>query len=210
MLKKSKKKILLFGAGGHAKACIEVIENHKGDNFLISGLIDKIKSNKIINNKYKVIGNDNDLKFLKTKFNYAFVALGHIKKINLRKKIFKNLLSLGYKLPTFVSKNAIVSKNSLIGKGTIVMHGVIINSNVSIGDNCIINTGSIIEHDVIIGNNCHVAPGAILNGGTKVEDNCFIGSGSVIKENIKISKNSIIGANIFLRRNTLINELIKK
>jgi sugar O-acyltransferase (sialic acid O-acetyltransferase NeuD family) len=205
-----KKKILLLGAGGHAKSCIEVIENNIDDIFFISGIIDKIKNNKIINDKYKIIGNDNDLKFLKKKNDYAFVAFGHIKKFKLREKMFKNLLSLGYKLPTIISKNAIVSKNTVIGKGTIVMHGVIINSNVNIGDNCIINTHSTIEHDVSIGNNCHIAPGAILNGGAEVEDNCFIGSGSVIKENIKILKNSIIGANIFIKKNTRVNELIKK
>ena len=205
-----KKKILLLGTGGHAKSCIEVIENNIDDIFLISGLIDKIKNNKIINGKYKIIGNDHDLNFLKKKIDYAFVALGHIKKFKLREKMFKNLLSLGYKLPTIISKNAILSKNTVIGKGTIVMHGVIINSNVNIGDNCIINTHSTIEHDVSIGNNCHIAPGAILNGGVEVEDNCFIGSGSVIKENVKILKNSIIGANIFIKKNTRVNELIKK
>lgn len=205
-----KKKILLLGTGGHAKSCIEVIENNIDNIFLISGLIDKIKNNKIINGKYKIIGNDNDLNFLKKKIDYAFVALGHIKKFKLREKMFKNLLSLGYKLPTIISKNAILSKNTVIGKGTIVMHGVIINSNVNIGDNCIINTHSTIEHDVSIGNNCHIAPGAILNGGVEVEDNCFIGSGSVIKENVKILKNSIIGANIFIKKNTRVNELIKK
>lgn len=210
MRKKLKKKILLLGAGGHAKSCIDVIENHVDNNFLIMGLIDKIKNNKIINNKYKVIGDDRDLKSIKKKISYAFVALGHIKKIKLREKIFKNLKSLGYKLPKIISKNAIISKKSRIGRGTIVMHGVTINSNVSIGDNCIINTRSVIEHDVIIGDNCHIAPGAILNGGVKVGDSCFVGSGSVIKENINVSKNSIIGANIFLRRDTSTNELIKK
>lgn len=205
-----KKKILLLGSGGHARSCIEVIENNIHDIFLISGLVDKIKSNMIVNGKYKIIGNDSDLNFLKKKIDYAFVAFGDIKKFKLREKMFSNLLLLGYKLPTIISKNAIVSKNTVIGKGTVVMHGVIINSNVEIGDNCIINTHSTIEHDVKIGNNSHIAPGAILNGGVKIEDNCFIGSGSVIKENIKILKNSIIGANIFLRRNTRTSEIIKK
>lgn len=204
------KNIILIGAGGHAKSCIDVIENNINDIFVISGLIDEQKSNKIINNKYKILGKDIDLKSLKKKFDYAFVAFGHIKKFKLREKMFKNLLSLGYKLPTIISKNAILSKNTVFGKGTIVMHGVIINSNVNIGDNCIINTHSTIEHDVSIGNNCHIAPGAILNGGVEVEDNCFIGSGSVIKENVKILKNSIIGANIFIKKNTRVNELIKK
>ena len=57
-----KKKIILIGAGGHCKACIDVIELE--NKFKIVGLIDK-KKNFI--NHYKTIGSDKALKKIKIK-----------------------------------------------------------------------------------------------------------------------------------------------
>ena len=60
-----KKKIILVGSGGHAEACIDVIESEK--KFKILGLVD-IKKNELFD-KYKVISNLNDIQNLKKKRN---------------------------------------------------------------------------------------------------------------------------------------------
>ena len=61
-----KKKIILVGSGGHAEACIDVIESEK-KKFKILGLVD-IKKNELFD-KYKVISNLNDIQNLKKKRN---------------------------------------------------------------------------------------------------------------------------------------------
>ncbi len=193
------KKIILIGAGGHAKSCIDTIENAH-QKLKIHGLIDKRKSDKKLFN-YKIIGSDKDLKSIRKKIRFAFVAVGQIKSPLKRIEIYKNLEKNGYELPTIISKKAYVSKYSKIGKGTIVMHGAIINAGVKIGNNCIINSNCIVEHDVIIGNNCHIASGASISGNVKILQNCFVGSNATIKENIKIGNSCIIGSNIFLNKN---------
>ena len=53
----NKKKLLLIGSGGHAKACIDVVELEK--KYEIVGLIDIKKT--IIFKKYKVVGDISDL-----------------------------------------------------------------------------------------------------------------------------------------------------
>ena len=165
------------------------------NKYVISKLVDKVKK--------KVLG-FNTVKFQSLSKNYkklsfGLVTVGQIKSPKLRVKLYEELVKINLKPATIVSPTAIISKNSKIENGSIIMHNVVINSNARIGKNCIINTGAIIEHDVIIGNHCHIAPGAIINGGVKIEDCSFI-SGAVIKENIKISKNCIVGANTFLRK----------
>ena len=191
-------KIILVGAGGHAKSCIDVIETVK--NFKIVGLIDNnFNKKKVLN--YPIIGSDKNLKQFKKKYKYAHISIGQIKSPEVRKNMYHNLISLGYKLPFIKSKYAYVSQNSSIGMGTIVMHGVIINANVTIGKNCIINSKSLIEHDVKIGNLCHISTGAIIKGGVKIGDGTFIGSGSIIKEEIKIGNNCLIGAGCTIKKN---------
>tara|TARA_B100001123_G_C15212933_1_gene988041 strand:- start:539 stop:1120 length:582 start_codon:yes stop_codon:yes gene_type:complete len=184
------KDLYLFGGGGHALSCIDVIQ--KENKFKIKGIFDnKFNKNQRILN-YPVINEKNVLskKFKKNK--YGLVCVGQIKTPETRIKIFKELLKNNFLPARIISPFSSVSKDLKIGSGTIVMHGVIINPKVRIGKNCIINTGSIIEHDTVIEDHCHISTGVILNGGVLVKRGSFIGSGSVIIQNKIIRKNSII------------------
>ena len=194
---KTKKKIILIGAGGHGVSSADVIE--KENKFQIYGFIDK-KKNKSLN-KYKIIGSDKDLAQIRKTISNAIITVGQIKNLFLREKIFKKLIKLKFNLPVLVSPLAYVSKNASIGEGTIIMHKAIINAKAKIGRNCIINTGAIIEHDVIIGDNCHISTGSIVNGGATIRSNSFIGSGTVVKQNIKIGKASLVNAKKFIDKN---------
>lgn len=187
-----KKEIILIGGGGHCKSCIDVIENE--NKFNIAGIVD-IKDKlfqKVLN--YEIIASDENLEELVKKYEYFFITIGQIKSVEKRIEKYKFLKSFNVKFPVIISPLAYVSKYSFIDEGTIIMHKVFINTNVSIGKNCIINTGAIIEHGSKVGDNCHISTGSIVNGECNVGDGTFIGSNSVILNNINIFKNTIIGA----------------
>ena len=189
-----KKKIIIVGAGGHAESCIDLVENNK--IFSIKCLVGlKNERNKILLKKYKVTHSDNDLKSLSKKIPYALIGIGQIKSSSLRVKLFKKLKKLGFKLPTIISPNSVVSKHSSIGEGTVVMPGAIIGPNVIIGKNCIINSKALIEHGTIIKDNCHVATAAIINSGVRVGAQSFIGSNSTIKQSVKLKSFSFVKMN---------------
>jgi|MGYP001171626249 sugar O-acyltransferase (sialic acid O-acetyltransferase NeuD family) len=193
------KKIILVGAGGHAKSCIDVIESNS--KFKIFGLVDK--NYKKIKNifQYRVIGDDNDLReiFLKYHVKYAHISIGLNKDLKKRRKIFLKLKKIGFKFPPIISKKSHISRYSTIDDGSIVMHNVVINSNVRIGMNCIINTNSLIEHDSVIGDHCNISTSSTINSTVRVGNNCFIGSGTIIKQCVSIGENSFIkmGKKIF-------------
>jgi sugar O-acyltransferase (sialic acid O-acetyltransferase NeuD family) len=186
-------KILLIGGGGHCRSVIDVIELQ--GKFNIIGIIDDQKEKvgkKVF--KYPIIGTAKDLLNLRKEAEYALVTIGHIHNVEPRKRIFNLLKELNYKIPVIISPLAYVSKYSFIDEGTIVMHNVIINSNVKIGKNCIINTKALIEHDCEVGDNCHISTGAILNGAVKVGSDTFIGSGAICIQGITINQGSFIKA----------------
>ena len=187
-------RIILIGAGGHAKSCIDVIE--KTNKFKIIGLIDNKETNHIFN--YPILGNDAKLINYTKKEYSALITIGQIKIYEVRLKMFNNVFDLGFNMPVIVSPLAYVSKYSKINFGTIIMHKAIVNANCYIGKNCIINSNSLIEHDCEIADNCHISTGAIINGGVKIGQNTFIGSGSIIKHGIEISGNSFIKAGSFI------------
>ena len=199
--------IILIGAGGHARSCIDVIE--LSGQYKIAGLVEKDGSNREKNLGYPVVGTDEDLLNLRKKYQYALITVGQIKSAKTRVQLFNLVKNLEYKLPLIVSPRSHVSRRSKIGDGTIIMHDVIVNINSKIGKNCIINNRSLIEHDAIIGNHCHIATGAIINGEVSVGDKTFIGSGAITKQRISINNNCIIGAGVILKNDVASNQVIK-
>ena len=189
--------ILLIGAGGHARSCIDVIE--LAGQYKIVGLVEKDESNSKRNLGYPIVGTDEDLPNLRKKYQYAVITVGQIKSAAIRVQLFNMLKDLEYKLPLIVSPRSHISRHSKIGTGTIILHDVIVNANAEIGQNCIINNKALIEHDVVIGDHCHIATGAILNGEIQVGEGTFIGSGVVTIQSIKIGKNCVVGAGYVIK-----------
>lgn len=183
--------IVLVGAGGHARACIDVIEQE--GRFTIAGLVglpDEIGT-RILG--YPVLGTDGDLPALIDGSRYALVTVGHIKTYEPRLRIFRQLEQLGCLLPTIVSPRAYVSPHASVGAGTIVMHGAIVNAGAVVGRNCILNSQSLIEHDVVIADHCHIATAAAINSGVHVGSATFIGSNACVRQLVKIGERCVIG-----------------
>jgi len=200
-------KILLIGAGGHARSCIDVLEEE--NQFKIAGLIEKGKSLTNESLGYPIIGTDDDLKVLRQQYKNALITVGQIKSPKIRIKLYQLLKELDYTLPIIISPYAHVSKHAQIGEGSIIMHGAIINANAKIGNNCIINNRVLIEHDAAIGDHCHIATGAIINGEVSVENETFIGSGAVTRQAISIGRNCVIGAGVVLKNDIESNKVVK-
>ena len=186
------KKIILIGGGGHSKVIIDIIRSN--NEFEIVGITEKSsKLSKV--SDIPILGDDSILKELFHKgVEYAFLCIGISKDIYLRNRLYEKIKNIGFKIPTLIHRQAIVSPYAKIGQGTCVMAGAIINSHAQIGVNSVINTGSIIEHDCIVGDNTFISPGAILAGNVIVKNNSFIGMGSKIIEGKTIGNNVTIGA----------------
>ncbi|MDA9204511.1 NeuD/PglB/VioB family sugar acetyltransferase [Gammaproteobacteria bacterium] len=200
------KKIILVGGGGHCMSCIDVVE--ASGAFEIIGFVDNASSAQL-SQEIRFLGSDKDLPDLYKDEHCALVTVGQIKTSETRKKIFNLLQSLNFIIPTIVSPNSVIAKNSTIKEGTIVMHQCVINACASVGKNCIINTKALLEHEVIVHSHCHISTGAIVNGGAIIDGGSFIGSGSVIFEGIKIGANSIISAGSIVRKDLPANSFFK-
>lgn len=193
----SKPGLLLIGSGGHARACIDVIEQQ--GCYQVAGLVGMREEMHIQHFGYHVIATDEDLPQLVKLYQYVLIAVGQIRSPDSRLRLYQQATSLGFQLPTIVSPSAHVSRHASLGAGTIVMHGAIVNAGASVGENCIINTRALVEHDATVHDHCHISTGAILNGGCVVGSGSFVGSGSVIKEGITLGKRSFVGMSLSVR-----------
>jgi sugar O-acyltransferase (sialic acid O-acetyltransferase NeuD family) len=187
----NKPDLLLIGAGGHARSCIDVIESD--GQFRIAGLIGVAEEVGAKLMGYEVLATDDDLPELALKFEYALITVGQIKCPKQRIQLHKRALDCGFLFPAITSNNARVSRYATVAPGTIVMHGAVVNAGAVVGSNCILNTNSVIEHDVVLGDFSHVSTGSIVNGDTRIGEGSFIGSGSIIKEGLSLGMGCVVG-----------------
>ena len=97
----NKPNIILIGAGGHAKSCIDVINSEsKYHIFGLIGLNSQVGS-KVCG--YPVIGTDDQLNEIVNDVSQAVIAIGDQKK---RSILYKYLINNGFKLPNIISKGA--------------------------------------------------------------------------------------------------------
>ncbi len=187
----SSKKVVLIGAGGHAKACIEVIE--LTGEFSIAEIVGQESEIGLSVLGHGIKHTDADLALLREEYDYAFIGIGQIHNPEPRRKMHSKLLYLGYQLPAIISKHAIASDNAKVGAGSIVMNGAILNADCTVGKNVIVNSAALIEHDVVVGDDCHVSTRVTINGSSRIGQGTFLGSGTVIRNGIEIGENSFVG-----------------
>lgn len=186
------RKIVVLGAGGHAKSVIDTIEAQ--GKYEIVGIVDKSRQRNSCK-KYKVIGDDDDLQDIYISgIQSAFIAVGFLGKSNLRERLYDKLISIGYEIPTIVDNTAKIAKEVFIGEGSYIGKGSVINTDSYIGKMCIVNTGAIIEHGSRINDYTHVAVGAVLCGGVCIGKMSLIGANATVIQNLKIGNKCIVGA----------------
>lgn len=170
----------LYGASGHAKVIIDILEL-QGEP--IEGLFD---DNTSINNLLKYLVEPFPQQLDPNK--QLIISIGN----NLiRRKIASSVKA---QFGTAIHTSVFISKRSFVGAGTVVMGGVTINTDVKIGHHCIINTNSSIDHDSVLEDFVHISPNVALCGGVEVGEGTHIGAGAVIIPGKKVGKWCTIGA----------------
>lgn len=183
-----------FGAGGHAKVVIEILQSSK--DFELVGLLDpapELLGQSVLG--VPVLGGDDCLGGLISQgVKLFFVGVGSTVNLQKRRLLYKLGLSQGMKPVDAIHPGSFVSSSAEIGSGVTVMALAVINATARLGENVVVNTGVIVEHDSVIGSHTHIATGALLCGSVKVGEGSHIGAGSVIRQGINIGKNVLVGA----------------
>jgi sugar O-acyltransferase (sialic acid O-acetyltransferase NeuD family) len=183
--------ILLLGAGGHAIACIDVIEQE--NRFDIAGVVGEAHEMGSEVLGYPVVGTDMDLPELLAEVPHALIVVGQVKSPDVRMRLFGRVRELGGRPVTIISPMAHVSRHATVGEGTIVMHGAVINAGASVGRNCIVNSLALVEHGAQVGDHCHIATNAAVNSEVRIGAGTFIGSSSSVRQRVTIGERCVIG-----------------
>ncbi len=191
-LKFNENDILVFGIGGHAGMCIDIIKSNT--TFNLVGFLDDnaIQDDKYQLNYFGTLSNLDSL--INAGLKHLVLGVGFINNLKKRDILYKEL-SQKINIPTIIHQSAIIESSAQIEKGCQIMAGAIIGSNVTIGENCIINSGAIVSHDTTVAIGSHITPGAIVAGHVTVGKRVTIGMGATIYIGLSISDDTVVNNN---------------
>jgi len=93
-----------------------------------------------------------------------------------------------------VHPSALIAPTSVLGEGSVVLHGAIVQPNATIGRHVLVNTAASVDHDCVIGDFAHVSPHATLCGHVQVGEGTHIGAGAVVIPSVRIGRWCRVGA----------------
>jgi sugar O-acyltransferase (sialic acid O-acetyltransferase NeuD family) len=185
----SERKLIVFGASGHAKVVIEIA---RSCGYVPAAVLDDdpgLKGTSFAG--VEVAGGKEALPGLLTQgLRYTVVAIGAN---HARSRVAAWLAEQGCLFPVLVHERAWVSPTASLGSGTVVMPGAIINADAVVGQHVIVNTSASIDHDCVIHDAVHIAPGVHLCGGVEIGARTLIGVGASVIPCKKIGADAVIG-----------------
>ena len=191
---KTQDKIVIIGAGGHAREALDIIEAIQlSDNSIecIGFVVDKQYGQPgTIVSGLPIMG---DIQWL-IEAKYRITSVCAIGDAHLRFRMVKRLEGSGIIFGTLVHPNAVIARRCTIGQGCIVQAGCVISNNTSIGRHVHLNLDCTVSHDVVLGDYVQISPGCHVAGWVSIGEGCFIGTGANIIDRINIGQWSRIGA----------------
>lgn len=173
--------MLLYGASGHARVIVSILRAMGQD---VSAIFDDDLAKKDLTH-IPVIGRYDP--------NHEpaaplIISIGYNA---IRRKVAEKIQ---HRFNTAIHPTATVDESVVVGEGTVIMHGAIVQAGTSLGKHVIVNTGATVDHDCQLGDFVHVAPGVTLCGSVRVGEGTLIGAGSVVAPNLTVGANCAIAA----------------
>jgi len=208
------KELVIFGAGGHTKVIIDMLEKiNKEANAkvacekeldLIGLLVDNLEENFITG--YPVIGNTDFAEHLleKKKDIYFLYGMGNN---YTRMKLDARFRGVAQYL-TVIHPTAAIATTAIIKEGTVIMANASVNAGSIVKRHCIINTGAVVEHDCILEDFVHISPNATLCGSVTIGKGSHVGAGAVVLPEIRVGEYCIIGAGAVVTKNVSDNSTV--
>jgi UDP-perosamine 4-acetyltransferase len=183
-----KRGVVVVGAGGHAKVCIESLLS-MGEQ--VDFCVGDAHSQDFCLSVPVLKGDEHLVRLRNDGYERVFIAIGSNR---LRERLADFAVAQGYELVNAISRHAVISPTAQMGTGIAVMAGAVINAEAFVDSLAIINTGACVDHDCRIGKAAHVAPQCGLAGNVTVGSKSFLGIGSRVIPEISIGSDVMVGA----------------
>lgn len=181
-------KVLVFGAGGHARVCLDALRDDP--RIQVVGCVSADGSG-IDHLDAPVVGRDDPGIAASVGATHAFIAIGDNE---IRRLVTERCLAAGLTMVIARAGSAVVSPSVQVGSGALLAPGAVVNAASRLGEGVIVNTNATVDHDCIIGAFAHIAPAAALAGGVQVGAGAMVGIGARVIPGVSIGEGAVVGA----------------
>lgn len=180
----------LFGASGHGKVIVDIIQSDSKSEKIVAVYDDNPKEEQLLG--VPVLKTDDKIENLQARW---VISVGNN---SIRKKIAQKIKGFFLKA---IHPSAVIAKSAQIGEGTVVMAHAVVNPEAIIGKHCIINSGAVVEHDCVIEDFVHISPNAAIAGAVTIGEGTHVGIGASVIQCVTIGKWCTIGAGAVIIKN---------
>ncbi len=182
------RRILILGAGGHARAVAEVAV---ACGWTVAGFTDRAGAPHVTG----VVGDDGEAEKLARSglIEGAVIGIGNTA-LARRADLFALLRRVGIAAVTLLHPRATASPSSRLGAGAVVFPHAVLGAEVEVGDNAVIYSGALLEHDCRVAAHAYLSPGVVLSGSVSVGDSAFLGAGAVVLPGVTIGARAVVAA----------------
>ena len=184
-----KEAIVMYGAGGHAKSVIAVLE--RGNKWDLVGLLDDDPSIDSVLG-YPVIGGRGSARdLLESGITQVHVSVGDNA---ARSRVASEMVAMGFTLVSVVDPTAVQFERTSVGLGAFIHVNAFLGAECRIGDLAIISVHVTVGHDSTLGDCVQLTPGVELGGNVRIGDRALLGLGAVVLPGVTIGTDVVVGA----------------
>lgn len=93
----------------------------------------------------------------------------------------------------FVAETARVGSTSSVGRGSILLDGVVVTAGVSVGRHVVAMPNCVVTHDDVLGDFVTLAAGVALGGGVRVGEAAYLGMHASVRQGLVVGAGATVG-----------------
>lgn len=132
----------------------------------------------------------------------AFVAIGDGQLNRLRRRLFDQAKTAGYRLASYVSSAAFVWRNVEIGENCFVLENNVLQPFTKLGDNVTLWSGNHIGHRSVIEDDVFMASHVVVSGFCRIGARSFLGVNAALAPHVSVAEDNFIGMSAVVTRST--------
>lgn len=133
---------------------------------------------------------------------YFFLAPLVPKKMNiLRKEIYDQIKSVGYRFVNYISSQATVLSNR-IGENCFILEDNTIQPFTNIGNNVVLWSGNHIGHHSTIRDHIFITSHVVISGHCTIDNYCYLGVNSTLRDGITLAEGTFIAMGASITKST--------
>jgi sugar O-acyltransferase (sialic acid O-acetyltransferase NeuD family) len=184
--------LVIVGAGGFGRECLDIVEalNEDGAGISFLGFVDDGGGDPDLLARRHVacLGPVHDAADHAARY---VIAIGDG---SVRTTIAARLTAAGMAAPVLVHPQATLGSACTVGAGMILNAGARATTNVTFGDHVQLHANAAVGHDAVLEDAVSVFPGATVSGAVVLEREVTIGTGANVLPGVRVGARSFVGA----------------